>query len=210
MKKTAQLLRFALLAIGFPVLVIACSNNAEEGGTTDDTAGTATTDTAGTTVTTPAAGQAAEATLRGVYADTAVSGTARFTQGGNGQVKLNLEVTVPAKANGTVAVHIHETGSCADNAKAAGPHWNPTGEAHGKWGEGAFHSGDLGNVMLDGSGRGTLELESDRWTIGGDAQKDILNKAIIVHSGTDDYKSQPAGNAGNRIGCGVIAARNNP
>ncbi|HEY1115144.1 MAG TPA: superoxide dismutase family protein [Chitinophagaceae bacterium] len=210
MKKNAQLLRSALLAIGFSATVAACSNNAEESGTTADTAGTATADTAGTTATSTAAGPAAEATLSGVYSDTAVSGTARFTQGASGQVKLNLEVTVPAKANGTVAVHLHEMGSCADNGKAAGPHWNPTGEAHGKWGEGAYHSGDLGNVTLDGSGRGTLELESDRWSIGGDAQKDILNKAVIVHSGVDDYKSQPAGNAGNRIGCGVIAARNNP
>jgi superoxide dismutase, Cu-Zn family len=55
-----------------------------------------------------------------------------------------------------------------------------------------------------------MELETDRWSIGGDAQKDILGKAFIVHSGEDDYTSQPAGNAGNRIGCGVIRASHAP
>lgn len=202
MKKFPQPFRFALLVISFASLFAACNNNGGEGDTDNDTAGTtATTDT---TSNAAATGPMAEATLSGVYADTAVNGTARFTQGSNGQVKLRLEVIVPAKANEEVAVHLHETGSCADNAKAAGPHWNPTSENHGKWGTAPFHSGDIGNVKLDGAGRGVMELESDRWSIGGDAQKNILDKAVIVHSGVDDYTSQPAGNAGNRIGCGVI------
>lgn len=207
MKRIPRSFYRALLVTGISAALLACGNNADEGDNNNDTAGTGTTDTAGTGAT---GTTAAEAALSGVYADTSVSGTARFTATGNGQVRLNLEVTVPVLANKEVAVHIHETGSCADNAKAAGPHWNPSGAQHGKWGGGAFHSGDIGNVRLDGSGRGVMELETDRWSIGGDAGSDILNKALIVHSGVDDFTSQPAGNAGNRIGCGIIARSNNP
>lgn len=146
----------------------------------------------------------AMANLSGVYADTTVNGTLRFDAMENGQVKLMLDITVPSHAGKSVAVHIHENGACGDSAKAAGGHWNPTNENHGKWGSGAFHSGDIGNIELDSEGKGTMELETDRWSIGGDAKTNILDKAIIVHSGVDDYTSQPAGESGNRIGCGVI------
>ena len=67
-----------------------------------------------------------------------------------------------------------------------------------------FHSGDIGNVQLDKEGKGTFTLETDLWTLGGSPEKNILNKALIVHGGVDDYTSQPSGNAGTRIGCGVI------
>jgi Cu-Zn family superoxide dismutase len=83
-------------------------------------------------------------------------------------------------------------------------HWNPTKENHGKWGEGNYHSGDIGNIQLDGSGKGEITMKTNRWTIGGDSLTNVLNHGIIVHSGIDDYKSQPSGNAGSRIGCGVI------
>jgi Cu-Zn family superoxide dismutase len=64
--------------------------------------------------------------------------------------------------------------------------------------------GDVGNVKLDAQGKGTLEMSTDLWTLGSDTTSSVLNRAIIVHSGTDDYKSQPSGNAGSRIGCGII------
>jgi superoxide dismutase, Cu-Zn family len=122
-------------------------------------------------------------------------------------VELELEVTFPKKANSTVAVHLHEHGACGDSGKEAHGHWNPTNEQHGKWGEGAFHSGDIGNVQLDDKGKGKFTMTSDRWSIGGDEKTNILNRAVIVHSGVDDYKTQPTGNAGSRIGCGVIMSR---
>ena len=86
-------------------------------------------------------------------------------------------------------------------------HWNPTDEPHGKWGVPPFHSGDIGNINVgsDGVGR-LLELATkDRWSIGGPPETNILGKAIIVHAGEDDFKSQPSGDAGKRVGCGVIA-----
>ncbi|MBX2921340.1 MAG: superoxide dismutase family protein [Chitinophagaceae bacterium] len=146
----------------------------------------------------------AEAALTGTYPDTSVTGIAKFDALDNGKVKLELEITVPAKAGKSVAVHLHEHGDCGDNGKASHGHWNPTNAQHGKWGSASFHSGDIGNVELDKSGKGTITLETDLWTLGGTAAKNILAKALIVHGGVDDYTTQPTGNAGSRIGCGVI------
>ena len=145
----------------------------------------------------------AVASISGTYSDTAVTGNATFEEA-NGKVKMVLNITVPSKANKSVAVHIHEHPGCGNNGKDAHGHWNPTNAQHGEWGSADFHSGDIGNVELDGDGKGSKTLETDRWTIGGDSTTNILNRSIIIHSGVDDYKSQPSGDAGNRIGCGVI------
>ncbi|MCU7548103.1 superoxide dismutase family protein [Chitinophagaceae bacterium LB-8] len=144
------------------------------------------------------------ATLAGTKPDTAVTGTVQFEQMQGGKVKMKLDISVPTKANQSVAVHIHEHADCGEMGKHAGGHWNPTNSNHGKWGSSSFHSGDIGNINLDASGKASMELESDLWSIGGDPKTDILNKTIIVHSGVDDYTSQPSGNSGERIGCGVI------
>ncbi|HYC39240.1 MAG TPA: superoxide dismutase family protein [Chitinophagaceae bacterium] len=147
----------------------------------------------------------ATATLTNTYPDTAVSGQARFTMDtASGKVTMKLEVTVPSKASKSVAVHIHEHGQCGSEGQMAHGHWNPTAAQHGKWGEGSFHSGDIGNLQLDSKGRGTLTLTTDLWSLGGRAGKNILGKSVIVHGSSDDYKTQPSGNAGTRIGCGVI------
>ncbi len=146
---------------------------------------------------------AAHADISGTQADTTVTGTAHFARKGD-KVELTLMLTVPKKANSSVAVHFHEHGDCGDMGKGAHGHWNPTHKNHGKWGSAAFHSGDIGNINLDKDGKATFKVESDLWTIGGAATTNILNRAIIVHSGVDDYKTQPTGNAGSRIGCGVI------
>jgi superoxide dismutase, Cu-Zn family len=149
MTKTARPLPLALLVIVLATAIVSCNNRASESAKDADTAPDTVTDTTAAVI-------AAEAQLSGVYADTSVTGTARFTRTDNGGVKLNLAIIVPAKASQSVAVHIHETGSCADSAKAAGAHWNPTGAQHGKWGTSSFHSGDIGNVMLDGAGNRPL------------------------------------------------------
>lgn len=145
----------------------------------------------------------AAANISSTYPDTAVSGTATFTAA-NGKVKMVLNITAPSRANKEVAVHIHEHPGCGDMGKDAHGHWNPTNVKHGKWGSAEFHSGDIGNVELDGEGKGSMELETDRWTIGGDSTTNILNRSVIVHGGVDDFTTQPTGNAGNRIGCGII------
>jgi Cu-Zn family superoxide dismutase len=148
--------------------------------------------------------QHAEATIANTYPDTAVSGTVKFDATDGGKVKMVLELTVPSKAGKNVAVHIHDHGDCGDSGMASHGHWNPTNAQHGKWGTGSFHLGDIGNVKLDSKGKGTLTMETDLWSLGGAADKNVIGHAIIVHGGEDDYKSQPAGNAGARIGCGII------
>ena len=134
-----------------------------------------------------------------------VVGIAVFTANDN---DIALVIEIENVSSGLHAVHIHKTGDCcSDDAKSAGGHWNPTDEPHGKWGVPPFHSGDIGNINVgsDGVGR-LLELATkDRWSIGGSPETNILGKAIIVHAGEDDFKSQPSGDAGKRVGCGVIA-----
>lgn len=146
----------------------------------------------------------AVADITGTQPDTTVTGNARFNEK-HGKVKMTLEIRVPKKANQSVAVHLHEHGSCGDMGKEAHGHWNPTKVNHGKWGGDNFHRGDIGNVKLDKEGKGKIEIETELWTLTGtDSTKNILSKAVIVHGGVDDYKTQPTGNAGSRIGCGVI------
>ncbi|MEO6818131.1 MAG: superoxide dismutase family protein [Ginsengibacter sp.] len=145
----------------------------------------------------------AEAMLSGTVADTSLEGKAIFDVV-DSKVKMSLDILVPKMANKSVAVHIHEHGACGDMGKDAHGHWNPTNQQHGKWGEGSFHLGDIGNVTLDANGKGHMDLETNLWTLGGDSTSNIMGRAIIVHGGMDDFKTQPTGNAGSRIGCGVI------
>ena len=182
-----------LSAIAF----MACNSKNTTTTKTGDSTGMSSMDsTAGTST-------HATATLTGTKADTTLNGTAMFEKDGS-DVKMHLELTVPSKANQSVAVHFHAMSDCGDMGKMAGGHWNPTKEQHGKWGSGSFHSGDIGNITLDGTGKGMIDVRTNRWTLGGDSTTNIIGKTIIVHSGVDDYNTQPSGNSGERIGCGVI------
>lgn len=192
------------------ITIVACNNNSETETTDTSTLTSETTSTATATTDAPAATDSvamvthAEAKLSGTYADTTVDGTIKFDSESAGKVKMTLEITIPKKAGKSVALHIHEHGNCGDTAKLAHGHWNPTNAQHGKWGSGSFHLGDIGNVKLNAQGKGTMTLTTDLWTLGGKPDKNILGKAMIVHGGADDYKSQPSGNSGTRIGCGMI------
>lgn len=131
-----------------------------------------------------------------------LTGTAIFTKDGE---NITISVEIQDASPGLHAVHIHENGDCsAPDATSAGGHWNPTDVAHGKWGEGEFHLGDLGNITVGEDGTGSFELTTDLWEIGTGSDIDVIGKGIIVHADADDFTSQPSGNAGARIGCGVI------
>ena len=131
-----------------------------------------------------------------------LTGTAIFTKDGE---NITVSVEIQNASPGLHAVHIHENGDCsAPDATSAGGHWNPTDVAHGKWGEGEFHLGDLGNITVGEDGTGSFELTTDLWEIGTGSDIDVIGKGIIVHADADDFISQPSGNAGARIGCGVI------
>ena len=133
-----------------------------------------------------------------------LKGTLHIAKAGD-TTKLTLKVT--GAPPGVHAAHIHMTGDCsAADATSAGGHWNPAMVNHGMPGAMPSHLGDLGNFTVAADGTGTLELSNPAWTIGDGAASDVVGKAIIVHGGTDDFTTQPTGNAGGRIGCGVIKA----
>lgn len=201
MKSTFQFYKLALGVFFLGSVMVSCGSGQNDEATDNqsDTATEATNDDAN------AARQEAVANISGTYADTVVTGKATFTTESDGRVKMQLTLNIPSRANKEVAVHLHEHGDCGDSGMNSHGHWNPTNEDHGKWGTAPFHRGDIGNVKLDADGNGSYEMTTDLWQLGGsDTTKNILGKAVIVHGGVDDYVSQPTGNAGNRIGCGVI------
>lgn len=108
-------------------------------------------------------------------------------------------------ANSTHGFHIHEKGDCsAADASSAGPHFNPSAAPHGKAESGAHHAGDMDNVVANAEGVVNLDIHVNGVTLGGGATNDIAGRALVVHAAPDDYTSQPAGNAGARVACGVI------
>lgn len=101
--------------------------------------------------------------------------------------------------------HIHENGSCEDKGEAAGGHYNPHGAQHGflsKDGQDKAHAGDMGNIEIDANGEGFISLDLPGLSLKGEANN-IIGKAVVIHEKEDDF-GQPTGNAGARIGCGVI------
>ena len=132
-----------------------------------------------------------------------VSGTADFVPSGD---KVKVTVKLEGLTPGKHGFHLHEKGDCsAPDATSAGPHWNPHGKEHGGPGAAARHAGDFGNVVAGPDGKAELSIETSDFALAGPTS--VLNRAVVVHEKEDDLKSQPAGNAGARIGCGVVQAK---
>jgi len=106
---------------------------------------------------------------------------------------------------GAHGFHIHEKGDCsAPDGTSAGGHFNPGAQAHGRSGHGAHHAGDTDNIVADAKGVARIDAHVSGVTLGGGAANDIAGRAVIVHAAADDYTTQPTGNAGARVACGVI------
>lgn len=136
--------------------------------------------------------------------DSEVSGNAVFTEE-NGEVTMTA--VIEGLEEGMHAIHLHENADCsADDASSAGGHWNPTFDKHGEWGDPeGYHRGDIGNFEVDNNGVGTVTMTTDQWCIGCDDEtKNIVGTAVVIHDGVDDFTSQPAGDAGTRVGCGEV------
>ncbi|TXD54481.1 superoxide dismutase family protein [Polaribacter sp. IC066] len=135
-----------------------------------------------------------------------VTGNVTFTEK-NGKVFMKASVT--GLSAGNHAIHIHAIGDCsAEDGTSAGGHWNPTDQNHGEWMKEPFHTGDIGNIVADKEGKGTIVRTTDLWCIDcDDDTKNIVGKAIIIHAGPDDFSSQPSGAAGPRVGCGEIVLK---
>ncbi len=145
----------------------------------------------------PAAG--ASATLQ---SNAGVSGTVQFApEGGTVRVKVEIAGLEP----GPHGFHIHETGDCsAEDFTSAGGHFNPTDDEHGAPSAAQHHAGDFGNIEASDAGVVSVELEMDV-VLDPSAPDSIIGKAVIVHAQADDLTSQPSGDAGSRVACGVIS-----
>ena len=130
-------------------------------------------------------------------------GTATFTQEGDVvHVRASLSGLKPDAEH---AFHIHEKGDCSSgDGMSAGGHYNPGAKPHGPQ-NADHHAGDMPNVRADGYGNASTAFIIKGVTVGNGAA-DIVGKGLVVHRDPDDYKSQPAGNAGPRIACAVIRA----
>ena len=129
-----------------------------------------------------------------------VTGTVTFTQSGAGVlIVADVEGLTPGKHG----FHVHQYGDCSSlDATSAGGHFNPDDQQHGAPDGEMRHVGDLGNLEADQNGRATYERVDSSISLSG--EHSIIGRAIIVHAGEDDLTSQPTGDAGARVACGVI------
>ena len=130
-------------------------------------------------------------------------GTVTFIPGPDGvHVTAHIEGLPP----GEHGFHLHEKGDCsAPDGSSAGDHWNPTNQPHGAPDAPAHHAGDLGNITADASG--TAHVDKVAHGLSLDGPQSAVGRAVIVHGKADDLKTQPSGNAGPRIACGVVGNR---
>lgn len=125
------------------------------------------------------------------------------------QGKDGLHVTVKAEGltPGQHAVHIHTTGTCTPpDFTSAGGHWNPTGHQHGKDNPRGMHMGDMPNMLVGADGRGEMKyvIPGGMISDGATPLLDADGAALVIHAQADDNKTDPAGNAGGRVACGVL------
>jgi Cu-Zn family superoxide dismutase len=130
-------------------------------------------------------------------------GTASLVDTGSG---LEVRVAGEGLAAGTHGVHLHTVGRCdAPNFQSAGAHWNPAMKQHGRDNPQGAHAGDLPNLVVGADGRGMV-----RFTVPGASLETLLDAdgaAVVIHADADDYRTDPSGNSGGRIACGVIVRR---
>lgn len=131
-------------------------------------------------------------------------GTVELTESPNGVLLTAKLKNLPA---GTHAFHVHAVGKCEPPFKSAGGHYNPGGKKHGIIVQGGMHAGDMPNIHVPSSGELTIEVLNPNVTLAKGKPGTVFDgdgSAIVLHEKGDDYKSQPSGAAGSRIGCGVI------
>lgn len=131
--------------------------------------------------------------------DDSIRGWVRFDRTDKYKIKVRAEVT-GLKTNATLGFHVHEFGNCENKALSAGGHFNPRKKPHGAPSNEERHSGDLGNLKTDASGKAVYEN-----IVKGKIYK-LLGRSVVIHSGEDDLKTQPSGNSGSRSACGIIGA----
>ncbi len=132
-----------------------------------------------------------------------VHGVVRFTKHGQA---ITVVADVEGLTEGKHGFHIHQYGDCeAADASSAGGHFNPFKKPHAGPSTPDRHVGDMGNLVADATGKAHLEMDDSLLAFYGPAS--IIGRAVIVHGGEDDLMSQPSGNAGPRVACGVIGIK---
>ncbi|MET1023727.1 MAG: superoxide dismutase family protein, partial [Pseudoxanthomonas sp.] len=151
---------------------------------------------------TPAAASTAKVTLKATEGNK-VAGELSFMSMEGG---VHVTGTITGLAPGEHGLHIHEKGDCsAPDGASAGGHFNPDGVDHGQITAQVHHAGDSNNITADADGNAPVnQMLSANVDIGKGDKYDIVGKGVIVHEKADDYKTQPTGDAGGRLACGVI------
>ena len=150
-----------------------------------------------------AMGPSAGATLAPISGSNA-TGTVTFTELGDGSVEVRADLRgVPPGVHG---FHVHDKGDCGDNGNAAGGHFNPTAAPHGAPDATSHHAGDFGNVTADANGIVSIRFTTRSITVEA-GPNSVVGHAVILHANPDDLTTQPTGNAGGRIACGVVERR---
>ena len=139
----------------------------------------------------------------------APTGIVRFTQIGTSKVlvEASLSGLKPFAEHG---FHIHAVPDCSGDGSKTGPHFNPDGHPHGDPSRILRHAGAMFNLKTDGQGMGTTRQTVDTITLAAGSNYSIVGLPLIVHRDPDDYVSQPLGNAGPRVSCGVITLQPTP
>jgi Cu-Zn family superoxide dismutase len=145
-------------------------------------------------------GSAAKATLE-ARSGSSVAGTVSFAPAGD---RVRVEARVSGLTPGEHGFHVHESGDCsAPDAMSAKGHFNPAAKPHGHHGGAERHAGDMPNLVADAGGNAVLVAELAQISLT-EGANGIVGRSVVIHADPDDYKSQPAGNAGKRVACGTI------
>jgi Cu-Zn family superoxide dismutase len=173
------------LALGAVILAGGCAMNGNPAGSASDTASA----TASAALLDPSGGSKGRATV------------SQIAEG----VRLSVDAT--GLTPGAHGLHIHTVGRCdPPDFTSAGPHWNPTGKMHGHDAPNGQHMGDLPNLIAGTDGSGRVEATIPGARLSGEAMPllDGDGAAIVIHANADDYRTDPSGNSGGRIACGVF------
>jgi Cu-Zn family superoxide dismutase len=159
-------------------------------------------------------GPSARAVLEPAKETPGFSGRVVFTQLAGGQVRVVADVAGVAPP-GNHGFHVHENGKCERDTTGAGKdftsaggHFNPGGAAHACPDAASRHAGDLGNIAIQADGTGHLDVTTSGLSLAGATA--VVGRAVILHAAADDCATQPTGNAGGRLACGVVTSGSGP
>lgn len=137
-------------------------------------------------------------------------GTVGFGQTPDAGLWVTMSFPAQNQLRGQRAIHLHERGACEPDFSAAGDHFNPSDREHGARAEHGMHAGDFPNLHFSETGPHVVEFPAPNLSLREGEPGNILageGTAVILHAGLDDYATQPTGNAGERVACGVVQAR---